>query len=441
MKNKKSSFQGKVAKASKKTAQQNSNYGYLNLPKGVNVFKPENDSRVTLDFLPYIVTMKNHPDKDEKDGTAVKDSIWYRLPFKTHRNVGTGTNQSSVVCPSSFGKKCPICEYKAKKVAEKADKEDIAALKTSPRYLYIVNPLDSSKFEKGKWHIFDISHAMFQKLLDDELDEGSVSEIFMDPTEGESLKVRFTGKTIGNSKPFPEATKITAVERAKPYADSISGETPKLDEILVVLTYEELEKKFFELEDEEEDDDEPRAKKSNKKAVVEEDEDEDDEQSAPVKKSTKKVPVIEEDEDDEDDDEPIAPTRKKKVEPASVKKSKKPPVVEDEDDEDDEEEADETLTWDDLLKMKDVGLREIIKAEELNMDADDFEDDIKALRKAVAKELGIKIPKTVSTPEKEKSGNKCPSGFRFGIDTDKKDECNACDLWDDCMEAKKKNKK
>ena len=430
MKNKKSSFQGKVAKASKKTAQQNSNYGYLNLPKGVNVFKPENDSRVTLDFLPYIVTMKNHPDKDEKDGTAVKDSIWYRLPFKTHRNVGTGANHSRVVCPSSFGKKCPICEYKVKKVAEKADKADIDALKTSPRYLYIVNPLDSSKFEKGKWHIFDISHAMFQKLLDDELDEGSVSEIFMDTAEGESLKVRFTGKTIGNSKPFPEATKITAVERAKPYADSVSGETPKLDEILVVLTYEELEKKFFELEDEEEDDDEPRAKKSNKKTVVEDDEDDD---LAPVKKSTKKAPVVEEDDEDEDE-APVAPVRKKKEKPAPVKKSKNPPVVED-----DEEDEDDEVTWDSISELKVKDLKTLCKTKDLDTDPEDYDDDIKSFRKAVAKELGIKVPE--AAPEKEKSENKCPSGFRFGVDTDKKDKCNACDLWDDCMESKKKNKK
>jgi hypothetical protein len=61
-----SSFKGKVAKASKRTAQQGSKYGYLNLPKGVNVFSAEADTRVTLDFLPYLVTTGNHPDKDEK---------------------------------------------------------------------------------------------------------------------------------------------------------------------------------------------------------------------------------------------------------------------------------------------------------------------------------------------------------------------------------------
>jgi hypothetical protein len=162
-------------------------------------------------------------------------------------------------------------------------------------------------------------------------------------------------------------------------------------------------------------------------------EDDEDDDLAPVKKSTKKAPVVEEDDEDEDE-EPVAPVRKKKEKPAPVKKSKNPPVVED-----DEEDEDDEVTWDSISELKVKDLKTLCKTKDLDTDPEDYDDDIKSFRKAVAKELGIKVPE--AAPEKEKSENKCPSGFRFGVDTDKKDKCNACDLWDDCMESKKKNKK
>jgi len=326
MKSKKFSFKGKVTKASQKKARERSSYGYLNLPKGVNVYSAEPDSRITLDFLPYKVSITNHPDKDDKEGTALKGGYWYRLPFKIHRKVGVG--EDTVVCLTTFGKKCPICEYKAKKVAEKADKDEIKSYNTSDRNLYVVNPLDSSKHEKGKWHVFDISNAMFQKLLDDELEEESIPEDFMDPESGVSLKTRFKGNTIGGGKPFPEATKIEAIKRAKQYSEAVADQTPVLDQMLIVLSYDELEKKFFELPEDDDDEDEtPKSKKSSKKkpAPVEEDDDEDDD---------------EEDEED-DDEEEEKPRNKKSVKTPPAKTTSKKKPVEEEDDEEEDDDDDE----------------------------------------------------------------------------------------------------
>lgn len=450
-----SSFKGKVAKASKRSAQQGSKYGYLNLPKGVSVFSAESDTRVTLDFLPYKVTGSNHPDKDEKEGIAVKGSYWYRRPFKIHRNIGSSND--SAVCLTSIGKKCPVCEYKIKRAKEGADKEELAALKTSDRMLYVINPLDSKKHDAGKWHIFDISVAMFQKLLDDEIDEESINDYFMDLEEGSSLKIRFTGKTIGNGKPFPEATKITAVDRKNPYPEEVQDETPHLDDILTIMSYEELERKFFEIEaedtDEEEEDATPSRKKKSTKKVEEPEEEEEE-------------PEEEEEEDEtEEEEEPTPPVRRAKT-PPPAKKSKK-----------------NTATWEELQAMNFSKLTAYVEKEEVDLDPDDFEDDPKAFRKAIAEEQGIiilpkaggKVPpsKTVNKnykpakkeePEDDdeeeeedeeeekpakkstkvkpsiKSSDKCPSGHRFGVDTDKKDDCDSCDLWDECMAAKKKAK-
>lgn len=478
MKKVKSSFKGKVAGASERSAKAAFSYGYLKLSQEVQVFSPVPGKTVTLDFMPYEVTMKNHPDKYEQEEIAVPGTLWYRLPFKVHRNIGT--KKDSVVCLQSFGKKCPICEYRAKRQKEGADKDELAALRASDRNLYIVNPLDSDKFDAGKFHIFDISTFMFQKLLDEELKEESIPEDFMDPFEGVSLKIRFSSETIGTSKPFAEAKKITPIDRKKQYKESTLETIPNLDEMLTIMTYDELEAKFFEIDTEDEED-APKAKKSSKKVVEEDDEDE-----APIRKQkAAKKAVVEDDEDeDEDEEEEVKPARKKK--PA--------PVEEEEDDEDEEEEEDATLTWDEISIMKEKELKNLIKANKLDTDPDDYDDDIKSFRKAVAKEMGIKIPKTTPTPapiakkdrcsacngtgknskggvcktcmgtgikqaeddeeeeeevpiKKEKSApakkvasDECPHGHVFGKDTDKKPECDSCDLWDGCMAAKTKKR-
>lgn len=41
-----------------------------------------------------------------------------------------------------------------------------------------------------------------------------------------------------------------------------------------------------------------------------------------------------------------------------------------------------------------------------------------------------------SSPAAGKGKGKCPFGFEFGADCEKHDECDACDLWDKCIDAK-----
>lgn len=66
---------------------------------------------------------------------------------------------------------------------------------------------------------------------------------------------------------------------------------------------------------------------------------------------------------------------------------------EDEDDEDDEDEEEEELTGEDLAEMDFEELEDVCDDKDLETDPDDFEeDDIEKLRKAIAKELGLKLP-------------------------------------------------
>lgn len=345
-KKKKSSFRGKVSRNVEKQDSAAASYGYLLLPKGSELFKPVGGSRYNLDFIPYLVTDEHHIDKDDDEGIAMPGDIWYKKPFLIHRNIGASND--TVICPTTFGKKCPICEYRAKMFKEGADQEVTKALKTSLRNLYLVIPIDDKKYD-DKIHLMDISQAMFQELLNEELKEDEDYEVFPDLEEGLTLRVRFDEKSIGKNK-FPETSRIDFKERDHEYdEEKMLEKAPNLDEMLKVHTYSELSTMFFDMEDPEEDGDEPRKTETRKD------------------KSSKKKKVSDEEQENGDEgDEEETPKR------STLSRSKKKNKKEDK-------------------------------------------------------------PKRSTGSKKE-----CPHGHKFGVDTDNKDECDTCDVWNACIDEKEK---
>ena len=78
-----------------------------------------------------------------------------------------------------------------------------------------------------------------------------------------------------------------------------------------------------------------------------------------------------------------------------------------EEDEDEEEEEDEDLTGEALAEMDFEELEEVCDDKDLDTDPDDFdEDEIEKLRKAIAKELGLKLPAKKEAKGKGKKGKK-----------------------------------
>ena len=127
----------------------------------------------------------------------------------------------------------------------------------------------------------------------------------------------------------------------------------------IALTAEEAEDLFGSESDEEEEDDDDDS---------EEEEDDSDE---------------EEDDDDDSDEE------------------------EEEEDDSDEEEEEEDLTGEALAEMDFEELEEVCDDKDLDTDPDDFdEDEIEKLRKAIAKELGLKLPAKKEAKGKGKKGKK-----------------------------------
>ena len=79
----------------------------------------------------------------------------------------------------------------------------------------------------------------------------------------------------------------------------------------------------------------------------------------------------------------------------------------DEEEEDEDEDEDDGVTPEDLAGMDFEALEDLCDDKELETDPDEFdEEDVEKLRKAVAKELGITLPKAKAASKKDTKKNK-----------------------------------
>ena len=102
----------------------------------------------------------------------------------------------------------------------------------------------------------------------------------------------------------------------------------------------------------------------------------------------------ESDDDDDDDDD-------------SEEEEEEEESDDDDDDDSEEEEEEEELTGEELAEMDFEELEDVCDDKDLETDPDDYdEDDIEKLRKAIAKELGLKLPAKKEAKGKGKKGKK-----------------------------------
>lgn len=132
----------------------------------------------------------------------------------------------------------------------------------------------------------------------------------------------------------------------------------------IMLSAEEAEDLFGSESDDEEEEEEEESDDDDDDSEEEEESDDDDE------------------EDDEEDDD-------------------------DDDDDSEEEEEEEELTGEELAEMDFEELEDVCDDKDLETDPDDYdEDDVEKLRKAIAKELGLKLPAKKEAKGKGKKGKK-----------------------------------
>jgi hypothetical protein len=296
-------------------------------------FFSTSEGKNRINIIPYTIKTKNHP--LVKSGDMEIGDTDYVMDVYVHR--GVGASEGSVIClKETYGKPCPICEQMA--LLRKQGKNDEAGdLKPSRRVFYNV---ENTK-EPGKLQVFETSHYLFEKELIDEArddEEGGFID-FADPVKGKEIKFR-ANKVKKNKYEFTEYKSFSFEDRDEPVSDELLESAISFDEIMIVPTYEEVEKMFYGTDDEDEDDEEEKPVKKSKhhdeddddeeqetskksKKSVEDDDDEDDEEEKPSKKSKSKSKSEDDDWDDDEDEKP-------------VKKSKKSSKEDDEDEEQEE---------------------------------------------------------------------------------------------------------
>lgn len=286
----------------------------LNLPEGTKFLKIKEECTKTLTIVPYEAKMDS---PYAKKGEIVTERTYF-----VHRNVGP--DESRYICArKTFGKACPICDYRAK-LAKKSgtDEETLKSLEPQERQLFRV--IDKKKPEDGI-QILDMSYYCFGKLLDARVrSDGEDGEKMgwenygsLD-TDGFDLRVTFEEKSMGKgSGTFIAAYSIDFISRKKALDDALIDEGPNLDKILKCEEYETLKDIFLGKGDDDDADDTPsKPAKKPKKSSEDDDEDDEEEEEAPAKKSKKSSDEDEDEEDDDWDDED-------EEEPAPKKKSKK----------------------------------------------------------------------------------------------------------------------
>jgi len=245
----KSMFGGKTRRSMEKTK---NNFGYLKLPEDLNMFKAEGGTEVTFDILPYVVTDPRHLDNGKHADDANVGEHWWKKPLRVHKNVGS--DEITVVCPTTFGKKCPICDYGKKRRKEGADWDELKEIFPKDRSLFVIVLTDSSdcevKYEEGDFHIFDMSDHLFLNILDEEVGTDVDYEEFPNPYFGHHIKVRFREKKFGKVT-YADTSKIDIIPRKKTdqYSEEDVEAVPCLDDLIKVLAYEELEAVYFGIDD------------------------------------------------------------------------------------------------------------------------------------------------------------------------------------------------
>ena len=251
-KSKSGMFRGRTARSMEKPKNA---YGYLKIPNELNVFKPEGGTEVIFDILPYPVTDKNHMDNRKYEDDAQEGNFWWKRPVKVHKNVGP--EEVSMICPTTIGLKCPICEYGAQRRKAGDEWDEIKDIFPKDRTIFLVGIVDAAECEidypAGDIYLMDMSYHTFTKYLLEEVDRAIDNDNFPDPYDGLSLKVFFRSKKIGKN-PFVEAGKIDFEEREAQYDEDFINTLPSLDDALIIKDYKELHALYFGMEDLDESD-------------------------------------------------------------------------------------------------------------------------------------------------------------------------------------------
>ena len=291
---------------------------YLQVPDGMEFFRPSKKGSYTIDILPYELKDKRNPAcKKFKLGPG---DIWYERTFYVH--FGVGPDNGMVVCPArTANKPCPVCEL-IRELRSRGEDEQADALRVKERQLFPVIDIASKDQDIQLWNI---SSFLFGQKLANEInnsDEDEELDGFSDPVDGYSLKILFEEKSIGGGSPFLDCASIRFKPRKNPYDEDVIDEVPNLDDMVILQDYKDIYSLLHGEEYDGDDDDEdavrPRRGKS-KKAEPEPEPDDDDDEDDDIPEygvsaeDEDQIPFDPDEDEDEDEEEPPIKRRGKRV--------------------------------------------------------------------------------------------------------------------------------
>ena len=230
----------------------------LDIPSDLKMWQPK-EGTYTIDIVPYEAKPGRNP-------YAKKGGLYYERTYFVHKSVGPN-NERAVCLAKTLKKPCPICEHRLKLMNDsdrdsKELKEMLKALRPQERQLWLV--FDHKDDNRGV-QLWDISNFCFGELLDkrrntaDDDDHHIID--FDDPDGGSVLRVSFSeekiavegSKTVGF--PFIKAYAIDFKARRNGLDPELMEHGIDLDDIIKIMSYEELKKAFEGRDDDDQDED------------------------------------------------------------------------------------------------------------------------------------------------------------------------------------------
>lgn len=380
------------------------------------MYSPPKNGRMMIDIVPYVIATKNHPLVAKKKGMKVGD-LDYMLDIYVHQNVGP--NRAAVVCLRNFNRVCPICEFRKErlKIGGKDD-EQAEALKGKRRVIY--NVLDATS-DSMRIKVFEVSHFLFEKeVLDEAKAEGERMGLayldYADPDEGYTIKCRTSEDDTG-AYTFVKFKNFSFEKREQGIiTPELIEKAWSLDKYMNILSAEEMESLLYSPDEpigREEDEDEEEAPRSRRRST-----DEDDDPPPRSRRRTRN-------EDEEDEGEEDAPSRRSRKRTSS------------EEEEEDEPPRRRSRSVPDEVDEEETPRRRSRGASKEEDDDDEDEAPSQRRKRQPPDEEEEEDP----PPKKKRKGDDCPYDHEFGVDTDKFDDCDECEVWDQCAAQLKKNKR
>lgn len=178
----------------------------------------------------------------------LREGDWdYSVDYFVHKNVGP--DKGTYICPKkTYGKACPMCE-EAQRLSDENGSDAAKGMWASKRSLLCVQPLD----ERGRGDdvpmLLDCAYNNFTHDLTDASTacmRGDGVVDFANPgAAGREVSFQIGEESMGGGRKYKIAKNFAFNKRREEIPDSVLDAVPCLDSLLVVSTKEDIEKAMF----------------------------------------------------------------------------------------------------------------------------------------------------------------------------------------------------